>query len=132
MRGASEQGEERSEREKKLSINIFLGEGRGREGGKGERVTCASPRVRSPVGSSPCACGYVGADSSHGGGHICHHLLLKTNEMSLFPIFPPGPFIPIFAPSFRNSFRRKEEGKGSKRREGRAGGEDEAGERDLE
>ena len=47
---ASEQGEERSEREKKLSINIFLGEGRGREGGKGERVTCASPRVRSLVG----------------------------------------------------------------------------------
>ena len=81
---------------------------------------------RRSVGPSPCAWGYVGADSSHDGGHICHHLLLKTNEMSLFPIFPPGPFIPIFAPSFRNLFRRKEEGKGSKRREERAGGEDEA------
>ena len=100
MREASEQGEERSEREKKLSINIFLGEGRGREGGKGERVTCASPRVRSPVGPSPCACGYVGADSSHGGGHICHHLLLKTNEMSLFPIFLPRSIHPDFCTIF--------------------------------
>ena len=32
-----EQGEEKKKKKKKLSINIFLG-----EGGKGERVTCAS------------------------------------------------------------------------------------------
>ena len=96
---------ERARRGEEAFNQVFLG-----EGGKGERVTCASPHHTTCSSQSLCL-------SVQSRGHICH-LLLKKNEMSLFPIFPRGPFIPIFAPSFRNSFRRKEEGKGSKK-EGR-------------
>ena len=93
---------ERARRGEEAFNQVFLG-----EGGKGERVTCASPHHTTCSSQSLCL-------SVQSRGHICH-LLLKKNEMSLFPIFPRGPFIPIFAPSFRNSFRRKEEGKGSKK-----------------
>ena len=100
-----ERASERARRGEEAFNQVFLG-----EGGKGERVTCASPHHTTCSSQSLCL-------SVQSRGHICH-LLLKKNEMSLFPIFPRGPFIPIFAPSFRNSFRRKEEGKGSKK-EGR-------------